>query len=320
MMAEARRATAALAALVALAAASGVLLASYLSYLLEAHLRAMAWYCRLLSIAPTTEAGPVTPWSTWLNFGLLLAGVVFALARLALALWRTRRVGQLLAAVPRMTASSTAAKRVMSRAVAVRLPIAPLVADLGGRPAAFTTGLLYPRIVVSSAVVEALTDAELDAILMHEAAHARRRDPLRLLVAAFCRDLVFFLPLSHTLFGVVREAQERAADDVAAEAAGALEVASALIAVLRVARREPALEMVPAAAGADPEARIRRLLDAPAPRGRTRFHLPRTAATLVLSGALLTDLGGMPATAAYAWLASCCTLAVSAPGGMPPSC
>ena len=52
MMTEARRATAALAALVTLAAAAGVLLPSYLPYLLEPHLRTIAWYCRLLSIAP----------------------------------------------------------------------------------------------------------------------------------------------------------------------------------------------------------------------------------------------------------------------------
>jgi hypothetical protein len=319
-MTEARRATIALATLVTLAAGAGVLLAFYLPHLLEPHLRTIAWYCRLPGVALASSQGPVTPWSAWLSFGLLLAGAVFAFGRLGRTVWGARRIGRLLAVVPGAALSSGAAQRVASRAAAMRLPTAPLVADFDGRPAAFTIGLVRSRIVVSSAVVEALTDAEFDAILLHEAAHMRRRDPLRLLVAGFCRDFLFFLPLSHTLFGVVREAQERAADDVAAEAAGPLEVASALIAFLRVAGRRPALAIAPAAAGADPEARIRRLLDAPVSKAPRRGYLSRTGATLVISGVLLMGLGGMPATAAGTWLASCCAVAAPTAGVMGPPC
>ena len=47
----------------------------------------------------------------------------------------------------------------------------------------FCIGLLRPRIVVSTGLVELLDQAELEAVLAHEASHQRRRDPMRLMVA-----------------------------------------------------------------------------------------------------------------------------------------
>ena len=58
----------------------------------------------------------------------------------------------------------------------------------------FCIGLLRPRIVVSTGLVELLDQAELDAVLAHEASHQRRRDPLRLMVANVAIRGLFFVP------------------------------------------------------------------------------------------------------------------------------
>ena len=51
------------------------------------------------------------------------------------------------------------------------------------RAMAFCAGLLRPRIYLSDGALARLRPTELDAIVIHEAHHAARRDPLRILVA-----------------------------------------------------------------------------------------------------------------------------------------
>ncbi len=319
-MAEARRATLALAALVATALAAVVLLTSHLPHLAGPPTAALARYCPLTGMTAGMAHGDAVPFPAWLGLGLLGGGLAVAVGRLGRALHCSRRIGRLLDAVPAEAGHSRSQARVAALSARAGLPVVPIVTDLGDRPAAFTVGLLRPRIVISTAVVDALTDAELEAILTHEAVHVRRRDPLRLVVAGFCRDLLFFLPLGHALFACVREAQERAADDAAAEAAGPLEVASALVAFLRVTGRGATSAMVPAAAGADPEARIRRLLDAPPAGPSAGARLARTGADLLVSGALVTALVAMPAGAADMSLAGCCAPALVAAALVLPAC
>lgn len=62
------------------------------------------------------------------------------------------------------------------------------------RPQAFCAGLLNPRVYVSSGAVASLDDTALDAVLAHEAHHARRRDPLRLAVGRVLARALFFVP------------------------------------------------------------------------------------------------------------------------------
>jgi hypothetical protein len=61
--------------------------------------------------------------------------------------------------------------------------------------AAFCAGLLRPRVFVTSGMVASLADDELDAVLVHEAEHAHRRDPLRRLAGRAAADVLFWLPL-----------------------------------------------------------------------------------------------------------------------------
>jgi Zn-dependent protease with chaperone function len=62
------------------------------------------------------------------------------------------------------------------------------------RPRAFCAGLLNPRVYVSSGAVASLDETALDAVLAHEAHHARRRDPLRLAVGRVLARALFFVP------------------------------------------------------------------------------------------------------------------------------
>src|ERR1700759_2678208 len=59
------------------------------------------------------------------------------------------------------------------------------------RPAAAAAD---PRVYVSSGAVASLDETALDAVLAHEAHHARRRDPLRLAVGRVLARALFFVP------------------------------------------------------------------------------------------------------------------------------
>ncbi len=309
-MFEARRATIALATLVALSIAA-VALAVFPFF--PQVVADVARMCRLPGMVWRHEGMAMIATPAWLLVALLLGGGAFALVRLARALRSSRRIVVSLATVPPTVVAPAMAARVATRAAALGLSVTPVVTDLEGRPAAFTVGLRRPRIMVTKTVVEALTDAELDALLLHEATHARRRDPLRLLVAGFCRDLLFFLPIGHALFRVAVEAQERAADDAAAARTGAVEVASALLAFLKLAGRASHARLAAAAGGGDPEARIRRLLGAP-DAGRSHWtSRARTGLTFVVSAALLVGFGGIPARAAEVAMAGCCAAMTAGP-------
>ncbi len=97
-------------------------------------------------------------------------------------------------------------------------------------PQAFCAGLLRPRIYVSTGAVDRLSDAELQAVLAHEAHHAARRDPLRLLVAQVLSDALFFIPAMGRLRRRYAALAELAADEAALGVIGATQpLASAML-------------------------------------------------------------------------------------------
>ena len=96
----------------------------------------------------------------------------------------------------------------------------------GAQPLAFCAGLLRPRVYVSTGALERLGEAELAAVVAHEAHHAARRDPLRLLVARAIGD-------AYSLGALPRREQalaELAADAAAVRCRGVAPLASALLA------------------------------------------------------------------------------------------
>ena len=95
------------------------------------------------------------------------------------------------------------------------VPGRPALLFCDPRALAFCAGLLRPRVYVSTGALVALADDELEAVLAHEAHHARYRDPLRIFFARVLSDCLFFLPvlarLSHRYAALAELAADAAA-------------------------------------------------------------------------------------------------------------
>ena len=79
-------------------------------------------------------------------------------------------------------------------------------------PLAFCFGLLKPRICLSTGLIDALSDQELKAVLMHEDFHRRHYDPLRMLLAESMAAMLFFLPAAAEWRDLFLTSTELAAD------------------------------------------------------------------------------------------------------------
>lgn len=100
-------------------------------------------------------------------------------------------------------------------------------------PLAFCFGWIRPQICVSTALVDELSPAELEAVLRHEARHLRRRDPLRVLALNAADAGLFAVPVLRQLLQFYLLRQELAADAAAVRAMNdAYPLASALYKVL----------------------------------------------------------------------------------------
>jgi Zn-dependent protease with chaperone function len=135
-------------------------------------------------------------------------------------------------------------------------------------PMALTVGYWSPRIILSSGLLDALDEKELEAVLHHETAHVARRDPLRTLIADCCRTALPFIPAVSFLVDRFRTRKELEADAAAIESMGsALPLASALAKILA---RMPA--QTPVGVGLSPtEARIDALLGKPVRESSARL-------------------------------------------------
>lgn len=130
---------------------------------------------------------------------------------------------------------------------------AQIFADV--RPQAFCAGLVRPRIYLSSGAVNVLACHELNAVLAHEAHHATRRDPLRILLARVLRDALFFLPIMRHVADRYGALAEMAADEAAVRHCG--DRAALASAIITFDERAPA-----GAVGIAPE-RVDHLLGQP---------------------------------------------------------
>src|SRR5262245_41878706 len=59
---------------------------------------------------------------------------------------------------------------------------------------AFRTGWARPRVYIAADLGTRLSEAEVEAVLAHEAAHVARRDPVRLSLLRFLSCVLFWLP------------------------------------------------------------------------------------------------------------------------------
>ena len=154
---------------------------------------------------------------------VLLGGLLFALSERGRAALRARRTLRSLGwwEPEPGSAFGDAARRAGLERAQIRIAT--------GLPnPAFTVGWWQPRVYVDERLEETLSAAELDAVVAHEAAHVRRRDPLRLSGLRFLASLLFYLPALRRLAEDVADDAEIAADDAAA-GADPLVLASALV-------------------------------------------------------------------------------------------
>lgn len=173
---------------------------------------------------------------------------------------------------------------------------------------AFTAGWWRPRVFLAADLERVLTEDELTAVIGHESAHARGRDPLRLSLFRFFAAALFYIPALKRLADDLADEAEIAADDRAA----ASEPAALASAILTLARfqsgnaQQTALPASAAVAGFQKrgllERRVRRLVGekTPARSHVTRRSLAGAFGTLVaiwISGLLVAHPLGANAPA-----------------------
>jgi len=216
---------------------------------------------------------------------LAATGAVLALAVIA-------RVGWVLAAG---TAGMFWDRRAHRDAVTV---IGRADPDLGVTVVASDTPAVYclpgrrRTVVVTTAALSALDDEQLAAVLAHERAHMRGRHDLAL---TFAQAMARAFPGLHALRDAAAETAlliEMCADDAATSASGRLPVAHALLAI--AAGPTPAAAL--GAGGASTPARIRRLIEDPAPLRRRQRLAGATGIGALLLLPLIIAAG--PAAAA----------------------
>ncbi len=98
-------------------------------------------------------------------------------------------------------------------------------------PTSFCWGLLRRRIIVTSALIDVLSEGELAAVVAHEAEHARVYDPAWMLFARCASSAFFWLPLAADLRDRYFVRKELAADRAAIDRVGSRAFGSALLTV-----------------------------------------------------------------------------------------
>jgi len=179
----------------------------------------------------------------------------------------------------------------------------------GSSPCVMLTGLLRPRIVISTSVVAALSARQLAAVVRHERAHGVSHDNLKRLLVLLAPGIAPFASGYRNLERAWAKMAEWAADDRASggKPRRSLSLAAALVRVARLGAVAPAPALATSlmADGADLSERVDRLLH-PVERGTHRRHrepILTASAGLLLTGALVA-LMAHPATlqSAHEWL------------------
>jgi TonB family protein len=236
-----------------------------------------------------------------LDLGRLLPGNLVAVIAAALTvtwqlgvLWNASLLARDLArarrhrGTPLLETTGPARERLERILSARRIPAARVLVT-GSNQMPYVVGFLRPRIVVPQRLLSALPDPELTAILLHEDAHRRRRDPLRTLLQRIGLALFWFFPLAHMILARLRESAEFACDEHAMSAG--IDPRRFTLAVARTVRLTLAPEPLAVAAGSGGRSLLQKRLSRLHPYGRSAMSRYRliiaAAAVLVLAGSFL---------------------------------
>lgn len=171
-----------------------------------------------------------------LGVAVLVVAALGVVTWIVRASWLAATAARAVAGLPRLTTPAALV------AAAGRSGVGDVVCVDGSAAAAFCAGLLRPRVFVTGGLVASLAAEELDAVLVHEAEHARRCDPLRRLAGRAAADVLVWLPLVGWWTSRRLEDAELAADRAAIDRVGRSPLARAL--------RATATPAAPAAVGA----------------------------------------------------------------------
>jgi hypothetical protein len=203
---------------------------------------------------------------------LALTGVASAATflRAVRSLWREQR---LVRALPVVGVAQSDYRGGLPDAGGVSVEVLP-----SQRQGAFCVGLLCPRIVITSALLDALDPDERRAVVEHELSHARGRAPLKLALGQLAVRTLFWVPVLRDLVDRYLLLTELEADRAAIAATSPAALAGALSQVLETP------EIIGSVGLADHgAARVDRLFDARAELPRL-ITPPRAAATLLAVG------------------------------------
>lgn len=76
----------------------------------------------------------------------------------------------------------------------------------------FCCGLFSPHIVVTTGLIQSLTDKETEAVLLHEQSHLISRDPMKVFIGKTFSAMFFFLPIFRELHKNIEAVNELLAD------------------------------------------------------------------------------------------------------------
>lgn len=158
---------------------------------------------------------------------LIFLLVVIGLTLLFLQLFTTRRL------IKKYLGSKVSITDRLSK-IAIQLRILEKVEVVESkRNLAFCYGVLHPKIVLSSQLISALSNKELQAVLLHESYHLKNYDPLKIILSKTLSSVFFFIPILKDLQRYYFLTKEIAADGEAIKAGGRQVLASALSKFLR---------------------------------------------------------------------------------------
>lgn len=104
---------------------------------------------------------------------------------------------------------------------------------------AITMGFFKPRIIISTGLINLLTDEELNAVLAHELYHKNNRDPLKMFLLSLFSTTFRYIPILKWFHQKYRIVQEVLADEYAIERqATSASLSSALLKMLKVGKKE----------------------------------------------------------------------------------
>ncbi|MEM8782649.1 MAG: M56 family metallopeptidase [Planctomycetota bacterium] len=187
------------------------------------------------SVSPTVTAPATVPagrtWTSWVVLAWSL-GVAFGSLRLTLGWLGTRQLKRR-GVTPCAAFSAEHLERLHAR-LGLR-QLTPILVSTRAATAC-AAGWLRPVVLLPVAVVRDLTPPQLEAIVLHELAHLRRRDPWWNALQCVAETLLFFHPAAWWLSANIRDERERACDDAAVGITGdAAGYARALVATAETA-------------------------------------------------------------------------------------